>query len=165
MLAQAICKNPLDARCNGLRLLHLPLEQSEDPQSAFSFAQPPVSVRSMSDFRAWFYSTAASDAKALQSPNWLQQAGADHKKLYFPAESTINELSLRFPDCGDCASRFVARLQPSCECLFGAQACFLFTNAFLLAADSLALCRGAQKGFLGKMSCCACLQFVMPNTW
>ncbi len=113
MLAQAICKNPLDARCNGLRLLHLPLEQSEDPQSAFSFAQPPVSVQSMSDFRAWFYSTAASDSKALQSLNWLQQVGADHKKLYFPAESTMNELSLRFPVCGDCVSRFVARLQLS----------------------------------------------------
>lgn len=64
VLAQAIRKNPLDARRNGIRPLHLPLEQSEDPQSAFSSAQPPVSVRSMSDFRAWFYSTPASDAKA-----------------------------------------------------------------------------------------------------
>lgn len=95
VLAQAIWKNPSDARCNGLGPLRLPLEQSEDLQSAFSFAQRPVSVRSMSAGRGWFYGTPASDADALQSPDWLRRALSDHKKMNFPAESTGNELSLR----------------------------------------------------------------------
>lgn len=105
------------------------------PRSAFSPADllPHSDQCQISEF----YSTAASDAKAPQSPNWLRPASADRKKWYFPPESTVNGLSLQFSDCGDCTRRSVVKvLRVDLE-----SGLFLL---HVLAAESY--CEGVQRG-------------------
>lgn len=98
----------LDGGRNGPRAVPSAITAIRRPRSAFSSADllPQSDQCQISEF----YSTAASDAKAPQSPNWLRRASADRKKWYFPPESTVNGLSLQFSNCSDCTRRFVVKL-------------------------------------------------------
>lgn len=94
VLAQAVGRNPLDAWPNGLRLLHLPLEQSEDPPPT----HPPKTTTTTTT-KELLQSLPACliivrIPKALRSHTRLQQTSTDHhKKSCFPAESSNNEQS------------------------------------------------------------------------
>lgn len=157
VLAQAICKK----RSNGLRLLHLPLERSEDP--------PPISIFICSASRVSPISVKPESSalkldgiwwKNPQSPNWLQREGVDRKNLYSPPESTINELS------SQTVVIMRAALWRSCS-RFGSvylefrPVFFLYESIFWELI--LWLCVGMQKGVLGNVSCRAYLQLVVPN--
>lgn len=140
VLAQAICKK----RSNGLRLLHLPLERSEEP--------PPISIFICSASRVSPISVKPESSalkldgiwwKNPQSPNWLQREGVDRKNLYSPPESTINELS------SQTVVIMRAALWRSCS-RFGSvylefRPVFFIWKHFL-GAHSLALCRDAERG-------------------
>lgn len=77
---------------NALRLPRLPLDQSEDPPiSSFPSGSGPVVSLINVRLQSW-QGTLASDARSLQSPNWLGWSQAVW--CFFSAESTADELNL-----------------------------------------------------------------------
>lgn len=157
VLAQAICKK----RSNGLRLLHLPLERSEDPppnQHFHLLCLPRLSDQCQ---------TRELGFKALRhlvkKPS-VTLTGSSERALIVKTYILLqNQLLMSW----------VPRLWWLCELLCGVAVvdlgvfiwssglCFLYESIFWELI--LWLCVGMQKGVLGNVSCRAYLQLVVPN--
>lgn len=141
VLAQAICKK----WSNGLRLLHLPLERSEDPppnQHFHLLCLPRLSDQCQTR-ELGFKARRHLVKKTLSHLNWLQREGVDRKNLYSPPESTINELSSQ--------TVVIMRAALWCSCSRFGSVYLEFRPVFFiwkhfLGAHSLALCRDAERG-------------------
>lgn len=158
VLAQAICKK----WSNGLRLLHLPLERSEDPP-------PPISIFICSASRVSPISVKPeSSALKLDGIWWKKPSvtltGSSERALIVKTYILLqNQLLMSW----------VPRLWWLCELLCGVAVvdlgvfiwssglCFLYESIFWELI--LWLCVGMQKGVLGNVSCRAYLQLVVPN--